>query len=180
MSKVKITKTSKKYAEALFETAEKQNLRVQVFDGLLAVNDTIVSNNELMKFLTSPIINAVDKKDVINKIFENDTEQIVKNFLYLLCDNSRFELFKEIIEEYKNLFNRANETVSVKAVTAVSMKDYLKEKLKKKLEEKLQKKVIIDYEVNSEIIAGLVLEVDGTTIDSSIQTKLNNIKKQLV
>jgi len=180
MTKVKITKTSKKYAEALFDTAEKQNIREKVFENLLFIHDTIMSNNELTNFLTSPIINAGDKKDVISKIFENNIEQTTKNFLYLLSDNSRFGLIEEIVEEYRNIFNKVTETVSVKAVTAVDMKDYLKEKLQKKLEEKLQKKVIIDYEVNSEIIAGLVLEIDGTTIDTSVQTKLNNIKKQLV
>ena len=176
----KITKTSKKYAEALFDTAEKQNLTVKVLDDLSLIIENIKTNNDLFNFLDSPIININDKKDVINKIFGDNIENISVNFLYLLSDNSRYELLEEIIEEYRNLFNKSNEIISVKAVTAVDMKDYLKEKLQQKLENKLQKKVVIEYEVNSEIIAGLVLEVDGTTIDTSVQTKLNNIKKQIV
>ena len=176
----KITKTSKKYAEALFETAEKQNLTAKVSDDLSLVFDTIKTNSELENFLNSPIIGVNDKKDAVNKIFGSNIENITLNFLYLLSDNSRFELTEEIVEVYRDILNRTNDIISVKAVTAVDMKDYLKEKLQQKLESKLQKKVVIDYEVNSEIIAGLVLEVDGTTIDTSVQTKLNNIKKQLV
>lgn len=180
MTKMKITKTSKKYAEALFETAEKQNLREKVFENLMLINETLKTNNELMNFLISPIIKTADKKDVINKIFGNNIEETAVNFLYLLSDNSRFELTEEIVEVYKHIYNKVNETVSVKVITAVVMKDYLRQKLQQKLENILRKKVIIDYEVNSDIIAGLVLEVDGTTTDSSIQTKLKNIKKQIV
>lgn len=180
MTTIRITKTSKKYAEALFETAQKLNIQEKVYETLCTLSEAINSNKDLFNFLDSPIIKTEDKKDVINKLFENNEELIIKNFLYLLSDNSRIELFDEITEDYKNRLNESKEIVSVKAVTAVDMKDYLKEKLKNKLESQLQKKVIIDFETDSEIIGGLVLEVEGTTIDSSVQTKLNNIKKQLV
>ena len=180
MTTVKITKTSKKYAEALFDTAQRHDMQEKVYETLRVLSDAINSNEDLFKFLDSPIVKIEDKKDVIDKLFENDEEVIIKNFLYLLSDNSRIELFDEIVEDYKNRLNDSKEIVSVKAVTAVDMKDYLREKLKNKLENQLQRKVIIDFEVNSEIIGGLVLEVDGKTIDTSIQTKLNNIKKQLV
>lgn len=180
MTTVKITKTSKKYAEALFDTALKHNLQEKVYEILCVLSETINSNEDLFKFLDSPIIKIEDKKDVIDKLFDSDNEVIIKNFLYLLSDNSRIELFDEIVEDYKNRLNASKEIVSVKAVTAVDMKDYLREKLKNKLESQLQKNVVIDFETDSQIIGGLVLEVEGKTIDTSIQTKLNNIKKQLV
>ena len=180
MTTVKITKTSKKYAEALFDTALKQNVVSKVLDDLLMAENTINSNAELNGFLNSPVVKVNDKKEVVNQLFQQKIEQITLNLLYLLADNSRFSLLNEILEDYKCRYNFVNEIVSVKAVTAVEMKDYLKEKLQQKLENKLQKKVIIDYEVDTEIIAGLVLEIDGTTIDSSVQTKLKNIKKQII
>ena len=68
----------------------------------------------------------------------------------------------------------------MKAVTAVEMKDYLKEKLKRKLEEKLSKQVEIEYSIDPEIVGGMIVEIDGKTIDNSVVTKLKNIKKQLI
>ena len=180
MTQVKITKTAKKYADALFETAQKQNLVEKVFADLSLIAETLGQSQDLFSFLDSMVVSSEDKKDVVQKVFGDNIENITKNFLYLLSDNSRYEILNEIIEEYKNIFNEANRITSVRAVTAVDMKDYLKEKLKQKLENKLQKQVVIDYEVDSSIIAGLVLEVDGKTIDTSVQTKLNNIKKQII
>ena len=60
------------------------------------------------------------------------------------------------------------------------MKDFLKEKLKRKLEEKLSKQVEIEYSINPEIVGGMIVELDGKTIDNSVATKLKNIKKQLI
>lgn len=60
------------------------------------------------------------------------------------------------------------------------MKDYLKERLQNKLEEKLSKRVEIVYSIDPEIVGGMIVEVEGKTIDNSVVTKLKNIKKQLI
>ena len=101
------------------------------------------------------------------------------NCLYLLADNSRFDIFEEIECELKELEKEKNNLVTVKAISAIEIKDYLKEKLINKLQTILSKRVEVEYSVNPSIIGGLILEVNGKTIDSSVETKLKNIKKQL-
>ena len=129
--------------------------------------------------MTNPIITADDKKDAIKQIFGNDYLDITMNFLYLLADNSRFDIFEEIECELKELEKEKNNLVTVKAISAIEIKDYLKEKLINKLQTILSKRVEVEYSVNPSIIGGLILEVNGKTIDSSVETKLKNIKKQL-
>ncbi len=177
---VKLTRTAKKYAEALFETAQSKNETGKIAQELRLIVKTLTENENLQTFLENPIISIEDKKDTIRQIFSVDLTETGLNFLYLLCDNSRFNTIFEIQREYTELEKAKTGILTVKATTAVEMKDYLKDKLKDKLEKKLSKQIEIEYSINPEIIAGLIVEIEGKTIDSSINTKIKNIKKKLI
>lgn len=179
MVNIKNSRTAKKYAEALFETSETQGNTERVLTEISDVRKVFEENSELQRFLTNPIITANDKKDSVKQIFGNDFLEITINFLYLLADNSRFEIFEEIEKELNELEKEKNNLVTVKAVSAIEIKDYLKEKLVNKLQTILSKRVEVEYSVNPSIIGGLILEVNGKTVDNSVETKLKNIKKQL-
>ncbi|MGN0004785.1 MAG: ATP synthase F1 subunit delta [Candidatus Gastranaerophilaceae bacterium] len=179
MVNIKNSRTAKKYAEALFETSETQGNTERVLTEISDVRKVFEENSELQRFLTNPIITANDKKDAVKQIFGNDFLEITINFLYLLADNSRFDIFEEIEKELNELEKEKNNLITVKAVSAIEIKDYLKEKLVNKLQTILSKRVEVEYSVNPSIIGGLILEVNGKTVDDSVETKLKNIKKQL-
>lgn len=142
--------------------------------------ETFKSSQELLDFLDNPVISQKDKKDVLKELFETKISPITLNFLYVLTDNSRFDIIEDIKRELWELERKDSGVVTVKATSAVIIKDYLREKLKTKLEFLLSKQVQIEYEVNPSIIAGLIVEIEGKTIDNSVRTKLKNIKKQLI
>lgn len=173
-------KTSKKYAEALFDIAQKHDKTESVLSDLQTVTETFDSSSELQNYFDNPIISQKDKKDVIKELFETKIEQITLNFLFLLTDNYKIELLPDILLKLNELKLKNMEIITVKAISAVTMKDFLKDKLKSKLETLLSKKVQIKYEVNKEIIAGLIVEIEGKTIDDSVLAKIKNIKKQLI
>lgn len=173
-------KTSKKYAEALFDIAQKYDKTEVVLSDLHTVTDTFDSSSELRNFFANPIIANKDKKDVIKELFEAKTEQITLNFLYLLTDNYKIALLPDILLKFNEIKLAKQEIVTVKAISAVTMKEFLKEKLKNKLENLLSKKVQIEYEIKEEIIAGLIVEIEGKTIDNSVLRKIKSIKKQLI
>ena len=177
---VKLIKTSKNYAAALFETAYNQGIAENVLNDLALISETISENSELETFLDKPVIKTDDKKSAVYEIFNGKINQITMNLLFVLADNARFDAVYNIKNEYKDLFDESRNTTIVKATSAVEMKDYLKEKLKAKLENLLSKNVEIQYEINSDIIGGLIVEVNGTTIDNSVRTRLKNIRKQII
>lgn len=177
---VKLIRTARKYAEALYDIATKQSIVDNVSADLSLVSETFEESQELRNFAENPVISQADKKDAIRQLFENRVSQATMNFLYLLADNSRFDAVSQIKEEFEELKNKNFGIITAKATTAVEMKDELKNKLKTKLEQMFSKEIKLEYAVNPEIIGGLIVDVDGKTIDSSVLTKIKNIKKQLI
>lgn len=177
---VKQIRIAKRYADALVESAKDSNLLQKVFDDLKLVESTLTTSTELKEFLEKPVISHDDKKDVIAQVFKNSVSEATLNFLLLLVDNNRFNLFEATVVEYSDRLDEINNIVKVKVVSAVDLNEDMKNKLIQKLEQKVSKKVVADYVLKPEIIAGLVIEINDKTIDTSLKTKLNNMKKQLI
>ena len=80
---------------------------------------------------------------------------------------------------YEEAMDVAKNVVKVGVVSAVEIDDDLKQALQRKLEKKLNKSVKFDFEINPEIIAGLILKIQDKTIDGSLAARLDSFKKSL-
>ncbi len=177
----KLIPIAKRYTNALVELAKADNSVEKTFDELKSVMSVIIASPDLSEFLSHPAIPVTDKKDVIQQIFKTELSEKVYNLLYLLIDKNRFNLFHAILATYEKAMDDLIGVARVSVTTAVAMDDNLKQKLKKKLEDKFNKKdIIIDYEIDKSIIAGLVIKMDDNVIDASLLSKFENMKKQLV
>lgn len=177
---VKQIKIARRYAEALIETSSASNKLQSVFENLKLIESVLNENAELKSFLENPVISHSDKKDVIVVIFNENVDDSVQNLLFLLIDNNRFNLFEGVVVAFSDKLNEINNILKVKIISAVEVSEELKNTLVQKLENKISKKVVPEYEINPEIIAGLIIEVNDKTIDTSLKTKLNNLRKQLI
>ena len=55
-----------------------------------------------------------------------------------------------------------------------------KKDIKSKIAEKLSKEIIVEWGVDSEIIAGLIFNIDEMIIDNSIKHKLEDLSKEII
>lgn len=177
---VELIRTAKKYALSLFEVA-RENDGVEEFSSLLNfVSEEIEASKELKSFLTNQIVKAEDKKEALKELFSKRLPEKMMNFLYILADNNRFAIIGDIAREYDKIEKTEKNIISVKIISAVEIKSSLKKKLQDKIERQTSKQADIEYEIKPEIIAGLIMEYNGKTIDNSVLTKIKNIRKQLI
>ena len=54
-----------------------------------------------------------------------------------------------------------------------------KNRIVEKLQNKMSKTIIPEYQVNPDIIGGLIIEIEDKTVDCSLKTKFENMQKQL-
>ena len=176
---IKNIKIAKKYSNALIEAATENNVLTKVYEDLIFVVETINTNSQLNDFLTSPLIKLQDKKDVISKIFSIHINKTTLDFLLVIADSNRLDAINEILNQFTIEFNKINNIARPYITSAVELDETQKEQLIQKLEIKLSKRVIPEYKIDENIIGGLLIELDDKTIDCSLKTKFDNMKKQL-
>ena len=101
------------------------------------------------------------------------------NFLNILIDEGRFNALNEIINKYSEIYYKEKNIIKPVIISAVELDDNQKQAVLNKLEAKLKKQIEPEYIINNDIIGGLIIEIDDKTIDCSIKTKFDNMRKEL-
>ena len=177
---IKNIKIAKKYANALFKSAFESSVETEILSDLKLVVETMDNNSELKNFLTVPITEIEDKKEIAKKVFSQYINKITMDFILLLIDNYRYGLIKEILHCYIKEYNESKNIETPVIISAVELEDYQKERITQKIAQKLSKDVKAVYKTDKSIIGGLIIEINDKTIDCSIKTKFENMRKQLI
>ena len=176
---IKNKKIARKYSNALLETALEQNLSSKVYEDLVFVCETINSNEQLQEIFYSPIISQADKTEIIEKLFSIHIEKITLDFLFLLIEANRTDALCEVLNQYSTSYNEYNNIVKPVVISAVELNEAQKNRIVEKLQNKMSKTIIPEYQVNPDIIGGLIIEIEDKTVDCSLKTKFENMQKQL-
>lgn len=172
---------SKVYGDALLETATENNNIDEIFEEVKSLKAIFMDNPDLKKILESPKIVRQEKIDTIKEIFANRLSDTVMGFLIAVVDKSRQAEFEEIfdyfideVKEYKHI-----------GTAYISSAIELNKEQKQAIEEKIlattpYEKIEMIFNVDKELIGGLVIRIKDRIIDSSVKTRLYEIKKELL
>ena len=128
----------------------------------------------------NPSISTEEKQVVICKLFQNNIMPIVYNFLFVLNLRKRIGIISEIAVAFEKELEKIKNITRVNVVSAIYIVDERKEELKSRISEKLNKEVIVDWDIDNEIIAGLIFKIDELIIDNSVRHKLDELSKEII
>lgn len=173
---------AKRWAKALMELALEDDgiSKEDILDDLKEVADNIKASPELSNLINNPSVSTEEKQIVICKLFQSKVMPIVYNFLYALNLKKRIDIIDVVAQEFQKELEAINNVVRVNITSAIDISEERKQELQTKIEEKINKRIIADWHVNSDIIAGLIFNINETIIDNSIKGKLESLTKEMI
>ncbi len=169
--------TGNNYAEALFMLSREEN-RLEVFsESLERVACAFNENPDYIRFLQSPSIPKAERISALEEAFGGRIDRHILSFLQLLCEHGKIADFDECHEEFERLKKWAENTATAKVLSAVELSELQKASLKAALEKRTGKTVVLETAVDSSLLGGLVVEIDGKLLDGSIKRNLSDIKE---
>ena len=171
---------SKTYGQALFELALEENALEQILEEEAFVKEVFAENEDLVTLLNHPKISKDEKIQVVENIFKSKISDTMVGFLVTVVTKERydelnniFQYLEEKVKEYK--------TIGVVSVTtAVELTEEQKVQLTNRLLEVTSfKQLEFNYEVNPDIIGGMILRIGDRVVDSSIRTEIDQMAKSL-
>ena len=172
---------SKRWARALYELAS-ENDSISKQEVLLSLKDVasaIKSSEELSNMFLNPSISTEEKQAVLCKLFQNSVMPIVYNFLYALNLKKRINLIQDIAENFEQELNMHNNIKHATITSAIELNEEKKNEIKARITEKINKELIVNWNVDANIIAGLIFNIDETVIDGSVKHKLEDISRKI-
>ncbi len=147
---------------------------------LLQIEELLSRERELRLFLTNPAIGVLRKKAAGREILHQlGFSTLTSNFVFILIDRHRISYFAEIRRAYQQAANQRLGVVEAHVTTAAEVDRQVQTKLESRLGQMTGKKVVLKFEIDRELIGGVITRIGDTIYDGSVRQQLNTIKARL-
>jgi F-type H+-transporting ATPase subunit delta len=166
-----------RYAAALFDLAKEQNALNEVASDFKALTALLGESADFRTLVRSPMIAATDQVKALNAVLAKaGANPLTANFLRVIARNRRLFAVGDMMREFALLLARFRGEVSADVASAHPLSEAQLNQLKDTLRISIGKEVQVNTKVDPNLLGGLVVKVGSKMIDSSLRTKLNNLK----
>ena len=150
----------KTYGEALFQLSLEEGKVEQDADEVRSIKEAIAENPEFMVLLDHPQITREEKVEVMRNCLDGRASDSVTGFFVTVIQAGRQHFLMGMIDYFLDAV-RKYQHIGIADVTGdVSIE--------------------INYQVDPEIIGGLVIRIGDKVADNSIRTKINTLTKAIL
>jgi len=169
-----------RYASALFELAKESSNIEGIESDLVNFQSLLDESPDLVRLVRSPVIAADDQEKAMAAILDRaGIGGLTANFLKLVTANRRLFVIQDMIKVYRSLAAKARGEITAEVTSAFALNDEQISALKETLKASVGKDVTLQSRVDPSILGGLIVKVGSRMIDSSLKTKLQNMKTAL-
>lgn len=166
-----------RYAAALFEIAKDEKQFAQVEKDVKAFQGMLDASEDLRRLVRSPVISAENQATALTALMQKaEISNLTANFLKVIARNRRLFAVADMFKNFRALLARERGEVSADVASAHPLSPEQMNTLKDTLKAQVGKDVQVNTRVDANLLGGLVVKVGSRMIDSSLRTKLNNLK----
>ena len=161
-----------RYASALYDLASEKKLVDPVLNDLSLFKNLLIENKDLNLIVKSPLVNSQDKLSILVELIKKiSANQITLTFFKVLEKNKRFSNLLSIINQFININSQKRGNVFADITSADELNDEQKINITNQLKNILGNKLSLSFDVDKNIIGGLIVKVGSKMIDTSLAIK---------
>ncbi len=169
---------TKRYAEAFFSTIEGERFE-ESFKDFQAFFACYAGVDDLSKILNHPTIHPNRKIEMIRRLFGDQADRRVVDFICLLVRKERIHMFSDIGLEIERLYRRRHGIRGIIIKTAVELTEVERMRLRGILTRKFGR-IEIREKVDRDVIGGLVVQFGDQVIDDSLKARLKLLREMMI
>ncbi len=172
---------ARRYAAALADVVTKSGEITSVQTELKTWEEMMASNSQLLEAFSNPSIAHDSKEKVLENLIEKTKPtKTTANFLRVLLRNNRLTEISEINERFAVVLEERSGAIAAQVTSARPLSDAQKAELQTNLNKLTGKNVSPNFEVDENIIGGVITRIGSTIYDGSVKTKLEELRQQLI
>ncbi|MGN0365976.1 MAG: ATP synthase F1 subunit delta [Suilimivivens sp.] len=169
------------YGEALFELAVEEGKEEEFLNEIIQLRTLLSENPDFGKLMNHPKILKENKLEVLREVFEGRISKELLGFLHLIVSKDRYGEIDHILDYFIEEVKKLKGIGIAYVTTAID----LSEAKKKEVEDKLLattsfKEMEMHYQVDEDLIGGMVIRIGDRVVDSSVKNKLFELQRKLL
>lgn len=171
---------SKTYGDALFETAIESGCLEEYFEEAKVLLEVLKTNEDLIRLMNHPKVSKEEKATVLKNCFGESISGEMMGLLQFVVTKERFSEMEAILENFLAQVKEHKNIGIAKVISPMELTEAQKDRIREKLLETTKYvEFEIAYEIDPELIGGLVIRIGDRIVDSSIRTKLQGLSRDL-
>ena len=173
--------SASRYSLALYELASEKNLLKEIEVNSSTFLNLISRNTGFDSTIKDPTLSRDVLLNIIDKISGiSNLEGLFKNFLNFLVTKRRFFYVEKILKSFLEICSEKRGELKAEIKSAKELSKNEIEKITHELSSNFNSKIKLNYKYDQSLIGGLVVQVGSTMIDTSIKSKLQQIKTKMI
>jgi F-type H+-transporting ATPase subunit delta len=169
-----------RYATALFDLANEQGKLDEVDRDLTKFQAMLDQSEDLGRLVASPAFAAEEQERALGAVMDwAAIGATTGNFMRVVARNRRLSAAGDMVKTFRSLLARHRGEVTAEVRSAVALSQDQLAALKDKLKTLHGKDVRLETTVDPSLLGGLVVRIGSRMFDSSLKTKLSNLKVTL-
>jgi len=163
------------YARAILDLADEQGQADELLGELTELAKYLEGQSELLDLFGSPLVEEEARAGMIERVFRGRASDLLVDALQVINRKGRLGSLRTIAEAYRQELRDRRGMVDAVVRTAVPLTDGLRVRLTESLARHTGRTPTLIEKVDPSLIGGLVVEVAGTKIDTSVASRLRGL-----
>lgn len=173
-------RVAKRYARALFNIAQRQDILQSVEDDLTGICAVIAHSQDLKRFIASPNRTREDKLRLMERTFSDRVTALTMHAVRLLLKRRREHLLEDLKLEYVQLRREHDKVVHVFVQSAQPLDDSQRQRILQKVGAYTGKKVESEFATDDTLIGGVKVTFDNFVLDGTARGYLNRMRDHIL
>ncbi len=166
-----------RYAAALFDLAKEENALDSVEKDLVDLAGAIDQSEDLTNLISNPLFSRDDQQKAIMSLLQKaGAHAFISNVAGLMASNGRLFALPAMISSFRKLAAEARGEVSAEAISAVALDEEQIRRLRSEIEASVGKAINLETKTDESLLGGLIVKVGSRMVDTSLRTKLTQLK----
>lgn len=172
---------AKRYANALFRTAQRENVVDAVSADLAVMSRVFTENPQVLQAMAVPRVPRDRKKAALQAIVgEQLAQPVTRRFLDLTIDHGREGYLPETARAFALMADESSGIVNADVRSATALDEGQEARLKTRLDALTGLNTRISVSTDPGLVGGLIVRIGDTVLDGSVKGYLEQIGKRLL
>lgn len=168
-----------RYSKSLIDLAVEKNQLEDIKADMELFSKVCEENRDFVLMLNNPILESLRKAAIIKKVFKGKVQEMTSLFFDIVSRKHRESVLPEMAKVFKQLYNEHKGIITAEVTTTFKLDDSLRSEVIRIVKEISNKEVELNEKVDEALIGGFLIRVGDKQIDETIQSKLNDLRREL-
>jgi len=171
---------SRVYASALLELAVDRGELDALSADLASLRELLAARTGFQRVLESPELGFDQKRRVLERVLAQSACPLTLRFLLLLVRKHREAVLPAVLEMFGHLCDERAGRLRGRLQSARALGGDEIAGFEQALSRATGREVLLTVEADGTLLAGMVLQLAGETVDGSLRTRLNRLRENLL